>query len=113
MNTTIRKANTPFYGDHTFSHGISRSGYFNKRESDELMAYGKTFDGLTNGSLKPENDEEVRFVADMQTSDESSLYPVRLWKKYLGSVEKSSVRHGFAKSSGKSYEDIGSLLRFT
>ncbi|WDD97460.1 DUF413 domain-containing protein [Thalassomonas actiniarum] len=112
MKTSIRKGSSPFYGDQSFSHGISRSGYFNKRESDELMLYGKTFAGLSQGTLTPENDEEIRFVGDMQTSDESSLYPVRLWKKYLDAVEKSRVRHGFSKSQGRTPENTDGFGSF-
>lgn len=106
MFTTIRKGKSPFYGEQSFSYGLSRSGYFNRRESQELLEYGKTFQDLCTGALLPENEEELRFVHDMQTSDESSLYPVRLWKKYLDAVQKSRVHHSFSRSSGKSYSDF-------
>ncbi len=112
MNTSIRIGKSPFYGDQTFSHGLSRSGYFNKRESDELIQYGLTLSGLADGTLAPENEEEVQFVADLQSSEESSLYSVKLWKKYLKSVEKSRIHHGFAKSSAKSNDFSGESLSF-
>lgn len=106
MLTSIRKGKSPFYGEQSFTHGISRSGYFNRRESQELLEYGQTFQDLCSGTLLPENDEEQRFIHDMQTSDESSLYPVRLWKKYLNAVQKSRVHHSFSRSSGKSHSDF-------
>lgn len=101
MKTSIRKGQSEFFGDNAFPHGISRSGYFNKRESEELAAYGKTFEGLQSGGLLPCNKEEELFVAAMLTSDESHLYPVRLWKKYLETIEKSHTFHGFSMSNGK------------
>lgn len=101
METLIRKSQSIFFGDNSFPHGISRSGYFNKRESEELALYGKTFEALQNGKLLPENEEEVQFVEAMNSSNESNLYSVKLWKKYLAAVDKSRVHHGFSMSNGK------------
>ncbi|WP_077339076.1 DUF413 domain-containing protein [Pseudocolwellia agarivorans] len=106
MNTTIRKGTLFFYGDRTFARGFSRSGYFNKRESLELEEYGHTLQGLANGLLQPENEEEAQFVRDLESVHASSLYPVALWKKYLAAVEKSKVHHGFAKSSPRNNENF-------
>lgn len=112
MQTTIRPGQSTFFGDSSFPHGISRSGYFNKRESDELAQYGKTFEALQQGKLLPENEEEIHFVAAMHTSDESHLYAARLWKKYLDAVDKSRVHHGFSMSNGKNRESSGNDLSF-
>ncbi|WP_169303004.1 DUF413 domain-containing protein [Thalassotalea mangrovi] len=102
MLTNIRKGSAPFYGDQAFSHGLSRSGYFNRRESQELLEYGHTLLSLSQGVLMPENEEEALFVAEMQQADEGTLYPARLWKKYLAAVEKSKIRYGFSKANGRS-----------
>ena len=112
MKTSIRKGQSIFFGDHSFPHGISRSGYFNKRESEELALYGKTFEALQNGSLLPGNEEEVQFVGAMLPTDESHLYAARLWKKYLAAVEKSHSFHGFSKSNGKTRETSGNDLSY-
>lgn len=98
MNTTIRKGQYRFYGDKDFTQGLSRCGDFNFRESEELEIYGDTFVKLTNGTLAPENDEETQFVHDIHSEDESQLYPVKLWKKYLRIVEKSNTYHGFTRN---------------
>ncbi|NMP31698.1 DUF413 domain-containing protein [Thalassotalea sp. M1531] len=112
MKTSIRIGNNMFYGDNSFPHGISRSGHFNKRESDELMIYGKTFEGLCNGSLAPINDEEVKFIKAVNSNGESDLYPVNLWRKYLAAVEKSRIHHGFSMSNGKTRDPSGNDLSF-
>lgn len=106
MDTLIRKGTSPFYGEECYAHGLSRSGNFNKRESDELMEYGHTFSGLSKGTIEPINEEEIRFVADMLTTDESSLYTVRLWKKYIQSIEKSKIHHGFAKNASHKSNEL-------
>lgn len=112
MNTLIRKSNTPFYGDRIFPHGLSRSGLFNKRESEELEVYGQVFASLADGTLLPENEEEIQFVSGMFLNEETSFYPVKLWKKYLDSVEKSKKRHGFANSNGRFNENVNRDLSF-
>ncbi|WP_286266537.1 DUF413 domain-containing protein [Thalassotalea atypica] len=113
MKTSIRIGQNLFYGDNSFPHGISRSGHFNKRESDELALYGKTFEDLCNGNLLPANEEEVQFVEAMATSNESELYSANLWKKYLTVVEKSRVHHGFSVSNAKTKELNENELSFT
>lgn len=99
METLIRKSKAKFFGDAIFSYGISRSGYFNLRESQELEEYGNTFSGLLNGTLSPENNEEAQFINDIQSASESDLYTVKLWRKYLDALNKSKIHHGFAKSN--------------
>lgn len=103
METTIRKGSIPFYASDVFPYGLSRSSYFNKRESEELIQYGHTLSGLQNGFLTPENEEEVNFVMELNSDHENTLYLVRLWRKYLLTVEKRGTFHGFSKSS----RDIG------
>lgn len=113
MKTSIRKGQTTFFGDTSFTHGISRSGYFNKRESDELALYGKTFEGLCSGDLTPENDEEVQFITAINSSEESDLDSVKLWQKYLIVLERSRIHHGFSMSNGKTTDINGNDFSFT
>lgn len=98
METAIRKGVIPFYASEVFPYGLSRSSYFNKRESEELITYGHTFLSLQNGSVTPLNEEEVVFLNELNSELESSLYAVKLWKKYLNAVQKSRTFHGFSMS---------------
>ncbi len=107
MKTSIRMGKSNFYGDSIFTYGLSRSGYFNMRESEELAKYGNTFEGLWDGSLSPINEEEKQFINAMKSADESELYSVYLWKKYLAALDKSRVHHGFSMSKGRA-EDASS-----
>ena len=112
METKIRKGKSLFYGDKVFTRGLSRSSYFNKRESEELMQYGHTMAALYEGTLMPDNSEEVQFVTDLHSNDESTLYPVRLWRKYLAAVEKSKIHHGFANSNGRNSDYVPDNMGF-
>lgn len=107
MKTKIRKGKSPFFGDQSFSHGLSRSGHFNKREADELTQYGHTMQALAEGSLEPENEEEALFVEEIYNQSGSTFYPAKLWQKYENAVQKSKVHHGFAKSNAKSNSSFG------
>ena len=107
MNTTIRKGKTLFYGDHTFSHGLSRSGHFTLKEAEFLESYGHTLSALANEKLQPENDEEQLFVVQVNDEGESTLHAAKLWKKYLKAINKSKVGHSFSRSSGSTVQDMG------
>lgn len=99
MEADIRMGKVPFYALDTFPHGISRSSYFNKCESEVLIRYGATLQRLLDGSLSPISDDEKNFINQMNGHDESYLYSVKLWKKYLAAVEKRRTFHGFSASS--------------
>lgn len=103
MNTSIRKGRSIFYGDNSFVHGISRSGYFNKRESEELASYGLTLEGLYSGKLLAENNEEACFIKAIHSQEVSDNYLVNLWRKYLDALAKSRRHYGFAKSYGRTH----------
>ena len=96
METSIRVGMNLFYATDEFSRGLARSSYFNKRESEELVQYGATFNGLHLGLLTPINEEEQQFILDINCSEESQLYPVKLWQKYLNAVQKNKTFHGFS-----------------
>lgn len=99
METAIRQGKVPFHAIDIFPYGLSRSSYFNKRESEELTKYGHTFFQLQNGLIAPENEEEQMFVDELNSEEESTLYSVKLWKKFLHAVNKRRTFHGFSMSS--------------
>lgn len=99
METAIRVGKTPFYATDVFPYGLSRSSYFNKRESDELIKYGQTLLDLQTGVLTPENEDELTFLSELRSDEESQSYSVKLWKKYLQAVEKRGTFHGFSMSN--------------
>jgi uncharacterized protein len=82
MNNTMRLGVRKFYDDINFAGGISRSGFFNIKESENLISYGYTLSGLASGQLIPQNDEEQRFVEQINAEQDSELYFVKLWRKY-------------------------------
>lgn len=99
METAIRVGKNPFYASDVFPYGLSRSSYFNKRESEDLIKYGQTLLDLQSGTLTPENEDELAFLSELRSDDESQSYSVKLWKKYLQAVEKRGTFHGFSMSN--------------
>lgn len=112
METSIRRGKRIFLGDQVFSHGLSRSGFFNKRESIELEEYGMQFHALQQGTEQPMNEEEQIFVEQITNTliaagepipskENAEIYAVKLWRKYLKAVAQAKSRHGFLQSESK------------
>jgi len=98
MEKEIREGQKLFYGDPIFSRGLSRSGYFSLRESQELQVFGDTLQQLASGALVPINDVEQSFVDETSREVSPTLYASKLWKKYLAAITKSKTFHSFTKS---------------
>ncbi len=94
MNTMIRVGVRPFYAEHTFPYGLSRSGYFSKREAEELSIYGHSLQGLLDNSLVPLNEEESTFTREI-ASGNCQLHLSKLWKKYMLAISHSKMQYGF------------------
>jgi len=106
METSIRAGAYPFYATDVFPRGLARSSYFNKRESDHLICFGQTLMALQSGQLTPINEEESQFIADINSEEESEMYAVKLWKKYLHATQKSKTFHGFSPCSRNTIVNI-------
>lgn len=101
METTIQLGKRIFLGDQVFSHGLSRSGFFNKRESKELEEYGMRLQALAKGVDLPKNDEEKVFVSEVNGEQMPTLYATKLWRKYIKALTQVKSRHGFLQSESK------------
>jgi len=106
MEKEIRKGQKVFYGDPMFTRGLSRSGFFSLNESRQLEIYGDTFQQLANGTLAPINNDEQRFIHEMNNDVECTLHATRLWKKYQAAIIKSNTFHSFSKSSVSSSASV-------
>ena len=113
MNTKIRKSSKSFFDDVNFPRGFSRSGEFTVLESNLLNDYGYSLQLLSNGTLMPENIEEVRF-ADVCTGREIAQSLVeKTWMKYisLASPRKYENVYGMGRpqnnfESGEYYQEL-------
>jgi hypothetical protein len=86
MTNTIRLGVRKFYDDVNFIGGISRCGYFTKREAQELIDYGYTLSGLACGQLQPETEAEQLFVDGINSEETPTDNFVKLWHKYQRSL---------------------------
>lgn len=99
MNTQIRKGSKSFFDDVNFPRGFSRSGEFTVLESNLLHDFGYTLQLLSNGSLMPDNAEEVRF-ADVCTGRAiAQTFAEKTWMKYI------------SLSSPRKYENVYGMGR--
>jgi uncharacterized protein YifE (UPF0438 family) len=92
MAAEIRLGGRKFYDDEHFPGGIDRAGFFTIPEANFLINYGYTLNGLYCGELTPTNEVEQRFVDGVMSDEESAVYEVRLWRKYLKALYKVSHR---------------------
>jgi len=106
METSIRAGAYPFLRNRCISKRASEKHYFNKRESDHLICFGQTLMALQSGQLTPINEEESQFIADINSEEESEMYAVKLWKKYLHATQKSKTFHGFSPCSRNTIVNI-------
>ena len=83
MITTIRKSTKSYFDDLNFPRGFSRSGEFTVIESKILNDYGHNLKDLANGSMMPENPEEIRFSECCSGLVEPQTQIEKLWKKYI------------------------------
>lgn len=76
-----------FYGDAYFPYGLSRSGEFNRRQSELLECHGKAYEGLYQGLREPVNSEEQRFLAVCRGEVEAVSEHEKVWMLFLRKVE--------------------------
>lgn len=107
-----------FFDNKHFARGFSRSGEFTISEAQILENYGKAMQGLFDGSLSPEDDDEQEFIVALQEGGEgiTNKY-AQCWKKYLSKTQRkrtytlcSTVKAGSASSYDDDDGDADDLL---
>ncbi|WP_086980908.1 DUF413 domain-containing protein [Vibrio aphrogenes] len=97
-----------FFDNKHFARGFSRSGEFTINEAQVLENYGKTMQGLFEGHLSPETEEEHNFIAAFQEGGEGvvSKY-AQCWKKYLSKTQRKRTYTlcSTVKTGASSYDD--------
>lgn len=102
----IRLGNKAFFDAKHFPRGFSRSGEFSISESYLLEKFGDTLNQLATGSLKPENEEERRFVAVCQGKYCPESSPEKLWLKYVEKTSPKKFHTLFGSRKVSSVNDI-------
>lgn len=97
-----------FFDNKHFARGFNRSGDFTINEAQILENYGKTMQGLYEGRLTPEDDDEYIFITDLKREGEGSSNKfTSCWKKYLSKTQRkrSYTLCSTVKGSHTTYAD--------
>ncbi|GLT14052.1 DUF413 domain-containing protein [Vibrio algivorus] len=98
-----------FFDNKHFARGFSRSGEFTINEAQILENYGRTMQGLFEGNLTPEDDDEKEFITAFQQEGEEGIVNkyVQCWKKYLNKTQRKRTYTlcSTVKGSASSYDD--------
>ncbi|MFC3095740.1 DUF413 domain-containing protein [Alteromonas sediminis] len=78
----FRQTSKTFLDAKNYPRGFKKSGDFSIAESDILSQLGVTLEGLSNGSLQPESEEELRLVSVLQGQAEAESKVEKTWLKY-------------------------------
>ncbi|MFH0258512.1 DUF413 domain-containing protein [Vibrio rumoiensis] len=100
-----------FFDNKHFARGFSRSGEFTISEAQILENYGRAMQGLFEGNLTPEDNDEQEFITAFQEGGEGVINKyAQCWKKYLSKTQRkrtytlcSTVKSG----TSSSYDDDG------
>ncbi|AWB65037.1 hypothetical protein C2869_00635 [Saccharobesus litoralis] len=86
MENGINLGQYAYYDNVNFKAGISRSGCFSIKESQLLEQYGERLSSLLSGNIPPCSADEETFVNTICQNGESSMYAVKLWRKYQEAI---------------------------
>ncbi|MBD1576596.1 DUF413 domain-containing protein [Vibrio sp. S11_S32] len=99
-----------YFDNKHFARGFSRSGEFTIKEAQILEDFGRTMQGLFEGSIEAQDADEELFASAFQQGGEviDSAYS-SCWKKYLNKTQRkrsytlcSTVKNN---SDASSYDD--------
>ncbi len=97
-----------FFDTKHFARGFSRSGEFTIKEAQILENYGRTMQGLFEGIIQPQDDDEILFISAFKEGEDivGNSYS-NCWKKYLNKTQRkrSYTLCSTVKNSTSSYDD--------
>lgn len=80
------KSDKPFNDFFHFPRGIRRSGRFSIKESELLEECGTVMTDLYTETVKPSDDTEKEFVAQMKNPDLTPSIYAKVYRKYLHEI---------------------------
>ncbi|MBD1574759.1 DUF413 domain-containing protein [Vibrio sp. S17_S38] len=97
-----------FFDNKHFARGFSRSGEFTIKEAQTLENYGRTMQGLFEGTIQPQDDDEILFISAFKEGGDiiGNSYS-NCWKKYLNKTQRkrSYTLCSTVKNASSSYDD--------
>lgn len=93
-----------FYGDPFFPYGISRSGEFNRQQSQLLQDHGAAYQALCQGKRVPADEEEKRFIEVCQGKADPVSEHEKVWLLFLKKTDKKNLVSAFSMTKPESSE---------
>ena len=97
--------NRLFFDDMNFPQGFRRCGVFTIREAEYLQENGTRLKALAYSESSPETDEESEFVLRVNDAQLTSLFSVRVWRKYITAIEQKRHRIYMSEYSSHSSKE--------
>lgn len=88
-----------------YPYGFSRSGDFSINESKALSQYGCLIAALVDGKVKPETEEDERFLRTAYGKIEPASAAEKAWNKYQKRINRPKTGNIYGSKSIASGED--------
>ena len=98
-------SNQKYFDDQHFPRGFNRSGYFTIKESELMVNCGRTMKGLFEGKLIAQNEEQMKFVDEINGRRELQSDYALCWAKYLRKINNQDVLYNLCTTSRNSTVD--------
>ncbi|WP_325894902.1 DUF413 domain-containing protein [Grimontia sp. NTOU-MAR1] len=95
-----------FFDDRHFPKGFARSGYFTIKEAQLLETSGRTMKALFEGAMVPQDEEQQKFVDEVNGRRAAESSYALCWLKYLKEINHKHVVYNLCSTSrGGAVED--------
>ncbi|RXJ74449.1 hypothetical protein CS022_02285 [Veronia nyctiphanis] len=94
-----------FFDDRHFPKGFTRSGCFTIKEAQLLESCGRTMKALFEGVQEPANEDEQKFIDEVNGRRAAESDYGKCWLKYLKEINHKHVRYNLCSTSRRNSED--------
>ncbi|MCC4800892.1 DUF413 domain-containing protein [Enterovibrio norvegicus] len=95
-----------FFDDKHFPKGFARSGYFTIKDAQLLETCGRTMKALFEGTMVPQDEEQQKFVDEVNGRRAAESQYSICWLKYLKEINHKHVVYNLCSTSrGGAAED--------
>lgn len=98
-------SNQKFFDDKHFPRGFARSGYFTIKEAQLLETCGRTMKSLFEGTTQPQDEEQQKFVDEINGRRAIESQYAQCWLKYLEKINHKHTVYNLCSTSRAAGED--------
>lgn len=88
-----------FFDDLNFPRGFGRSGFFTIKEAEIMENAGRTMKDLFDGILPAQNEDQKKFIDEVNGRVELESECARCWVKYLKKINHKDVLYNLCSTS--------------